>query len=126
MLSDEHLYSNLFRLAVHDELLVVLVLGHFHGDLLRLGVRVLGGDDVGLECRRLQLLLLHIELLGLFFYKHHVNFVLDVLGGGEGGVSSFLLLHGDLLSLSSHHVHLHGDLLRLGVVVLNDNDAGVE
>ena len=74
LLSEEHLYSNLFRLAVHDELLVVLVLGHFHGDLLRLSVRVLGGDDVGLECRRLQLLLLYIELLGFFFYKHHINF----------------------------------------------------
>ena len=65
-LSDEHLYSNLLRLAVHDNLLVMLGLS-LHVDLLRLGVRVLGSGGVGLECCRLQLLLLHIELLGLFF-----------------------------------------------------------
>ena len=46
--------------------IVVLVLS-LHVDLLRLGVRVLGSGGVGLECCRLQLLLLHIELLGLFF-----------------------------------------------------------
>jgi hypothetical protein len=116
LLSDEHLHNNLLRLAVHDKLLVVLVLGHFHGNLLRLGVRVLGGDDVGLECRRVQLLLLHVEFLRLT--KRHVNLVLDALGGGEGGVTSLLLLHGELLSLSSHLVHLHGDLLRLAQLFL--------
>ena len=35
LLSDEHLYSNLLRLAVHDNLLVVLVL-YLHVDLLSL------------------------------------------------------------------------------------------
>ena len=116
MLSDEHLYSNPLGLTVHDKLLVVLVLGSFHGNLLRLGVHVLGGDGVGLECRRLQLLLLHVEFLGLT--KRHVNLVLDALGGGEGGVVSLLLLHGELLSLSSHLGHLHGDLFGLARLFL--------
>ena len=40
---EEQSYSNLLRLAVH----VVLVLGHFHGNPLGLGVRVLGGNDLG-------------------------------------------------------------------------------
>jgi hypothetical protein len=47
LLSDGHLYSNLLRLAVHDNFHVVLVLGHFHGNPLVLGVRVLGCDDLG-------------------------------------------------------------------------------
>jgi hypothetical protein len=116
LLSDEHLYSNPLGYTVHDKLLVVLVLGNFHGGLLRLGMRVLGGDDVGLGCRRLQLLLLHVKFLGLA--TRHVNSVLDALGGGEGGVTSLLLLHGELLSLSSHLVHLHGNLLRLAQLFL--------
>jgi hypothetical protein len=44
--------------------------------------------------------------------------VLDVLGGGEGDVTSLLLLHGELLSFSSHLVHLHGVLLRLAQLFL--------
>ena len=79
-------------------------------------MRVLGGDNVGLECRRLQLLLLHVEFLRLI--DHHVNFILDALGGGEGGVVSLLLLHGELLSLSSHLGHLHGDLFGLARLFL--------
>ena len=61
LLSDGHLYS---KLAVHNNVHVVLVLGHFHGNPLGLGVRVLGGDDLGV---------------------------------GEGGVSSVLLFHVELL-----------------------------
>jgi hypothetical protein len=74
-------------------------------------VHVLGGDNVGLGCHRLQLLLLYVEFLRLMDY--HVNFVFNALGGGVGGVVSLLLLHGELLSLSSHLGHLHGDLFGL-------------
>jgi hypothetical protein len=49
------------------------------------------------------------------------------------GVSGVLLLHVDLLSNGSHDEHLHSNLLRfashdelLGVLVLDDDDAGVE
>jgi hypothetical protein len=49
LLSDGHLYSNPLRLAVHDNFNVVLILGHFHGNLLRLVVRVLGGNDLGVS-----------------------------------------------------------------------------
>jgi hypothetical protein len=48
--------------AIFSDLLVLCL----HADLLRLGMRVLGGDVVVLECRRLQLLPLHAELLGFF------------------------------------------------------------
>jgi hypothetical protein len=34
-------------LAVHNDCHVVLLLGHLHDNLLRLGVGVLGGDDLG-------------------------------------------------------------------------------
>ena len=47
LLSDGHLYSNLLRLAVHGNFHVVLVLGHFHGNPLGLGVRVLGCNKLG-------------------------------------------------------------------------------
>ena len=50
----------------------------------------------------------------------HVGYlVLDVLEGGEGDVLSVLLLHICLLSPCSLSEHLHGDLLRLGAVVLD-------
>jgi hypothetical protein len=49
------------------------------------------------------------------------------------GVSCFLLFHVDLLSHSSHNEHLGSNLLKLachdklrGVLVLDDDDAGVE
>ena len=44
---DRHLYSNPLRLAVHDNFHVVLILGHFPGNLLRLGGHVLGDGDDG-------------------------------------------------------------------------------
>ena len=47
LLSDEHLCGNPLGLAVHDDCHIVLILGHFHDNLLRLGVGVLGGDDLG-------------------------------------------------------------------------------
>ena len=46
-LSDVHLGSNPVGLAVHDCGHVVLVLGHSYDNLLRFGVGVLGGDDLG-------------------------------------------------------------------------------
>jgi hypothetical protein len=56
----------------------------------------------------------------LVLVGEHVGYlVLDVLEGGEGDVSSDLLLHIGLLSPGSLSEHLHGDLLRLGVVVLD-------
>ena len=65
---------------VNSNLLLLVVLlspcflsKHLHVDLLRLGVVVLGGDDVGLYSRRLQLLLLHINLLRLYCYKHRCS-----------------------------------------------------
>jgi hypothetical protein len=67
---------------------------------------------------------LHVVLSKLVLVDEHVgNLVFDVL---EGGVSSVLLFHLGLLSPCSLSKHLHGDLLRLGVVVLDDDDAGVE
>jgi hypothetical protein len=39
-------------------------------------------------------------------------------------VFSVLLVHVELLSLGSHFVHLHGDLLRLGVLVLDVHGGG--
>ena len=71
-------------------------------------------------------LLLYVELLELVPCKHLVSLVLGGLEGGEGGVSSVLAFHVVFLSLGSLNVHLHGDLLGFGVLVLNDNDAGVE
>ena len=50
----------------------------------------------------------------------HVNVVLGVWRASEGSGTSFLLLHVNLLDLSSHHVHLHGNLLRFGAVVLDN------
>ena len=50
----------------------------------------------------------------------HVNVVLGVWGASEGCGTSFLLLHVNLLDLSSHHVHLHGNLIRFGAVVLDN------
>ena len=49
LLSDGHLYSNPLGLAVHDSFHVVLNLGHFPSNLLRLGRRVPGdlGDSGG-------------------------------------------------------------------------------
>jgi hypothetical protein len=47
LLSDGHLYSNSLGLAVHDSFHIVLNLEHFPSNLLRLGRRVLGGDDLG-------------------------------------------------------------------------------
>jgi hypothetical protein len=49
LLSDEHLRGNPLGLAVHDDCTVVLILGHLHDNLLRLGVGVLGGDDLGVS-----------------------------------------------------------------------------
>ena len=46
LLSDRHLYSNPLGIAVHNNFQVVPILGHFHSNLLRLGVRVRGGDDL--------------------------------------------------------------------------------
>jgi hypothetical protein len=51
---------------------------------------------------------------------HHVNVVLGVQGASEGSGTSFLLLYVKLLDLSFHPVHLHGNLLRLGAVVLDN------
>ena len=57
--------------------------------------------------------------------EHLVGLVLDGLGGGEGVVSS-VLLSTKLLRLVPK-LHLLGDLLRLGVLVLDGDDgAGVE
>jgi hypothetical protein len=50
----------------------------------------------------------------------HFNVVPGVVGAGEGSGLSFLLLHVELLDLSFHPVHLHGDLLRVGAVVLGN------
>jgi hypothetical protein len=50
----------------------------------------------------------------------HVNVLLGVWGASEGSGTSFLLLHVNLLDLSSHHVHLRGSLLRFCAVVLVD------
>jgi hypothetical protein len=49
LLSDVHLCSNSIGLAVHNNLLVVLVLGLCHGNPLGLGVLGLGGDDLGVS-----------------------------------------------------------------------------
>jgi hypothetical protein len=67
--------------------------------------------------------LLHVEFLGLVSGKHLVNFVLDVLGGGEGGISSVLLLHAKLLSpvpVDDTLANFVGDL------VLENGDTGVD
>jgi hypothetical protein len=53
----------------------------------------------------------------------HFNVVPGVLGAGEGSGFSFLLLHVELLDLGFHPVHLHGDLLRVGAVVLGNLEA---
>ena len=67
--------------------------------------------------------LLHVELLGLVSGKHLVNFVLDVLSGGEGGVSSVLLLHVELLS----PVPVNDTLANfVGDLVLENGDTGVD
>jgi hypothetical protein len=51
----------------------------------------------------------------------HVGYLgLDVQEGGEGDVPSNLLLSINLLSPCFLSEHLHGDLLRLGVAVLED------
>ena len=42
------------------------------------------------------------------------------LGASQVSGTSCLLLHINLLDLSSHHVHLHGNLLRFGAVVLDN------
>jgi hypothetical protein len=47
LLSDDHLCKNPLGLAVHDDCHVLLILGHLHDNLLRLGVGLLGGDDLG-------------------------------------------------------------------------------
>ena len=60
----------------------------------------------------------HVNLLELVLGNLLISLQLDVRGGGEGCVFSFLLLHGDLLSHGSLPVHLHDNLLKLGVVVL--------
>ena len=51
---------------------------------------------------------------------HHVNKVLGVLGASEGRGTSVLLLHVELLDLSFHAVHHHGNLLRVGAVGLEN------
>jgi hypothetical protein len=51
---------------------------------------------------------------------HHFNIVLGVLGASEGRGTSVLLTHVELLDLSFHAVHHHGNLLRLGAVVLDN------
>jgi hypothetical protein len=61
----------------------------------------------------------HLPNLGLLG-DVHFNVVLGVLGAVEGSGTSFLLLHVKLLDLSFHPVHLHGNLLRVGAVVLGD------
>ena len=71
-------------------------------------------------------LLLYFELLELLPCNQLVSLVLDGLEGGEGDVFSVLAFHVVFLSLCSLNVHLHGDLLGFGVLILNDNDAGVE
>ena len=64
---------------------------------------------------------LHLVLFELVLVGENVGYlVLDVLEGGEGNVSSDLLLCIGLLSPCSLSEHLHGNLLRLGVVVLGD------
>ena len=75
----------------------------------------------GVDCRRvLKVQCLHVVLPELVLVGEHVGYlVLDVLEGGEGDVSSDLLLHIGLLSPCSLSEHLHGDLLRLGVLVLD-------
>jgi hypothetical protein len=50
----------------------------------------------------------------------HFSVILGVLGASEGSGTSFLLLHVKLLDLSFHPVHLHGNLLRLVAVVLDN------
>jgi hypothetical protein len=60
--------------------------------------------------------LLNLGLLG----GVNVNVILSVWGASEGSCTSFLLLHVNLLGLSSHHVHLHGNLRRFGAVVLDN------
>jgi hypothetical protein len=60
--------------------------------------------------------LLNLGLLG----GVHVNVVLGVWGASEGSGTSFLLLHVNLLDLSSHHTHPHGNLLRFRAVVLDN------
>ena len=63
---------------------------------------------------------LHLVLFELVLVGEHVGYVgLDVLGGGAGDVPSNLLLCIGLLSPCSLSEHLHGNLLRLGVVVLD-------
>ena len=63
---------------------------------------------------------LHLVLPELVLVSEHVGCLgLDVLEGGEGDVSSDLLLCIGLLTHCSLSEHLHGDLLRLGVVVLD-------
>ena len=44
--SDRHLYNNPLGLAVHNNVYVVLILGLFHSNLLRLCVLVRVGNDL--------------------------------------------------------------------------------
>jgi hypothetical protein len=89
-----------------------------HVGLLRFGVVVLDVLDVlVLRVVVVSVLLLYVELLELVPGKHLVS--LGSLGGGEGCVSSFLLLHSNLLSLGSPSVYLRTDLLKVSVGVLN-------
>ena len=101
--------------AICVELLVNVEL---HGVLLRHVWLVLDDDEVlVLSVVVVSVLLLHVELLELVPGNHLVS--LGSLGGGEGCVSSFLLLHSNLLSLGSPSVYLRTDLLKVSVGVLN-------
>jgi hypothetical protein len=76
--------------------------------------------SVGASC----FLLIRVDLISLSLHNEHLV-SLDGLGGGEGGVQRSAV-HVKLLSLVLS-LHLHGDLLRLCVFVLDDDDdAGVE
>ena len=69
---------------------------------------------------------LHLVLPELVLDKHIGYLGLDVLEGGEGDVSSDLLPCISLLSPCSFSEHLHGDLLRLSVVVLDVHEYVLE
>jgi hypothetical protein len=65
-----------------------------------------------------------VELLELVLCNYLVSLVLGSLEGGEGGTSGVLAFHVVYLSLSSLDIHLHADLLRFGVVVLDVLEGG--
>jgi hypothetical protein len=98
---------NLLSLGSLDEhstaIFLDLLVGELHGDLLRLGCLVLGGDgddEAVPGFRRRQLLLLYVALFCLSSQNVHLHYdplghSARVLGGGEGGGGELLVVGGE-------------------------------